>query len=113
MTINEKMFLTLQEKKLKQHKLAEHLNVNQNVITTWKNRKTDPPAKYIAAIAEFLGIRIYGLLGVEDNELNENEKELLQHFNKLPEREQLKLIGKIEEIAERYSSAKSLDSKIG
>lgn len=43
----------------------------------------------------------------------ENEKELLQHFRKLPEREQIKFIGRIEDAAARYQEEKSSTLKIG
>lgn len=72
MTINENLFLILEEKKLKQSELAKHLDVSQAVITTWKTRKTDPPANKLINICKFLDISIYELLGAE----NENQSEL-------------------------------------
>ena len=47
--------------------------------------------------------------------LSFNEQELLEYFNILPDREQIKSIGRIEEIAEKYKedNPKSSNSKIG
>lgn len=66
---------------------------------------------------DFLGVSIEWLITGEQkpdlNNLTENEKELLQHFQKLPEREQIKFIGRIEDAAARYQEEKSSTSKIG
>lgn len=49
--------------------LARHLGVTTGQTTAWKQRKTDPPAKYIAQIAEFLEKSInYILTGAEKTE---------------------------------------------
>ena len=47
--------------------------------------------------------------------LSLNEQELLEYFNILPDREQIKFIGRLEEMAEKYKedNPKSSNSKIG
>lgn len=70
MTINEKLFSTLEKKKLKQSDLALFLNVSTGQVTAWKKRGTTPPAEYLINICKFLNISIYELLNAEsDNEL--------------------------------------------
>ena len=77
MTINERLFLKLEEKKLKQSDLANFLNLSTGQITAWKKRGTNPPAEYLINICKFLNISIYELLGVNsDNELENLYKKL-------------------------------------
>lgn len=107
MTICERMFETLAKKGLKSIELAEHIQVNSGQVSTWKKRNTDPPAKYISSICEFLGISInYLLTGVDADQnnimINSNDQELLNLFHQLPERNQIKLIGYVERITEEF-----------
>lgn len=67
MTINEKIFEEIREKKLKKADLARLLQVNTSVIATWEKRGTNPPAEYLIRICEFLNITIYELLGIEND----------------------------------------------
>ena len=53
--------------------LARHLGVTTGQTTAWKQRKTDPPAKYIYKIAEFLNVSVDCLLGVESSTQTETE----------------------------------------
>lgn len=106
MTICERMFLIMEQKNKKAADLCKILEIGTGQTTTWKKRNSDPPAKYITKICEFLEITPeYLLTGKENNnlDLTENEKEMLQHFQKLPEREQIKIIGIVEERLEKYN----------
>lgn len=47
--------------------LARHLGVTTGQTTAWKQRKTDPPAKYIHQIAEFLDRSVDYILTGETN----------------------------------------------
>lgn len=111
MTINEKIFFEIEHQKLKQSDLAKLLNVRTSVITTWKTRGTNPPAEYLVQICEFLNITIPDLFEIPDSNLSENQKEMLIQFNKLPEREQIKWIGKLEEAAKEYISNNSQNTQ--
>lgn len=73
---------------LKQSDLCNYIGINTSTMTNWKNRKTDPPAKYIIPICEFLDVSPYVLLtGKEKNspadQLTDDEQELLTYYKGL------------------------------
>lgn len=99
----------------KQSELCSYLDINTSTMTNWKNRNTDPPAKYIIPICEFLSISPYFLLtGKEKSsstKLSEDEQELLNNFKRLSKREQTKLIGRAELLAEQAEQKQSVNKK--
>lgn len=48
--------------------LCRKLGINTSVTSNWRQRNTDPPAKYIAPICEYLGVSISMLLTGVDTE---------------------------------------------
>ena len=77
MTINERIFYTLEKKNLKQADLARKLDVRTSVIASWKTRGSNPPIEYAAQICEFLDITIYELLDITSKNDIENIYKLL------------------------------------
>lgn len=104
MTICERMFCLLDEKKLSASGLCKVLGIGTNQTTNWKSRNTDPPAKYIIPICEYIGCSVEFLLNGEDTKNNqvpsmsENEQEMLELFQMLSERDQILLIGRLQEM---------------
>ena len=94
-------------------KLGEILGLKKSPLTDWKNEKSKPTLEQIEKMCEiFATTADYLIFG--KNNLNENDKELLEYFHRLPEREQIKEIGKMEEKAEKFSnSEKSSDCRTG
>ena len=119
MTINQRIFKLLEERNLKSSDLASCLNIRDSTVCSWKSRGTNPPSDYLLRICEFLNISANYLLSGEEitPKLNPNESELLELFNQLPEREQLKVIGMVEEKVKNLTSesktGKSSTSKVG
>ena len=95
MTICERLFHELDSRNLTAYALSKFIGVNTTTTTNWKQRGTDPPAKYIAPICEFLGCSVSYFLTGSDTE---PEREMLELYEKLPEREQLLLIGRLQEM---------------
>lgn len=68
MTICERLFEELDRRGLTAYGLCRHLGVATSVTTGWKQRGTDPPAKYVVRICEFLGCSISYFLTGSDTE---------------------------------------------
>lgn len=104
MTICERMFALMDERNLSAYGLCQALGVVTSTTTTWKQRNTDPPAKHIYRICEYLGCSVeYLLTGQETKkdpspDISENGREMLELFERLPDREQVLLIGRLQEM---------------
>ena len=75
MTINERFFKLLDEKKVSQKDFCEATGIPKQTVSCWKNRKTDPPASLIPTIAAYFGITSDFLLTGKD-ECNQADLEL-------------------------------------
>ena len=75
-------------------------------MTNWKNRNTDPPAKYLIPICEFLDVSPYYLLtGKEKSpstELNDLDKRCLNALHNLNHDDKIEFISKMEQRAADY-----------
>lgn len=91
MTICERMFVIIDSDKSKSASdLCRHLGINTSVTTSWRQRNTDPPAKYLIQICEYLDVTPYYLLTGEDEQpideftsLNDDEKRMLSKYRVL------------------------------
>lgn len=86
-----------------QKELTKYLGLNSVAFSEWKSGKSKSYRKYLIEIADFFNISIdYLVYGKEKNSstdnLSENEREMLDVFSKFNDREQIKLIGKLEEL---------------
>lgn len=112
MSINQKIFSLIEKKNLKQADLARILNVRTSVIASWKTRGNNPPAEYLVQICGFLGISISELFDYPEEKFSENETEVLKYFRQLPDREQIKWIGKLELAVQELKDQQKSQSKI-
>lgn len=113
MSIIDNVLRLLEEKNKKPSELCAYIGINTSNFTNWKNRNTDPPAKYIYPICEFLGVSTdYLLTGKEKSpsaeqsakeQLSPDEQELLENYRRLSEHDKGKVIGKAEALAELTS----------
>lgn len=56
MTISERLFSAMKEKKITQEKLANHLGITQSTVGHWKTRNTTPPMEYLPFICNALEV---------------------------------------------------------
>lgn len=83
-----------------------------------ENKKTDPPTKYLVQICEFLNVTLEFLLTGEESRSsyeihmeNANEAMMLNLFRMLTEKEQDRIIGRLENMVEESQKFKNKDAK--
>lgn len=115
MTICERLFEELKLRGFTAYSLSKSIGVSTATISNWKQRNTDPPSKCIIPICEFLGCSIEYLLTGEDTGapvvikkepvpgISENGREMLALYEKLSERDQLLLLGRLQEMASPHA----------
>lgn len=108
MTISQRIFLLLKEKKLKQKDLALKTGISESAVSDWKKKGTNPAAENISAIADFLNVSIdYLLTGNDKTLLHSNltslEQECLNKFNRLSEIDKGRMLDRMETIYDTYS----------
>lgn len=113
--IGERLKKWRKDNKLTTTEIAKKTGISAGGLSEYENNKKLIGSKTLISLYEEYRIDIaYILTGEKQIELNENKKELLEIFDKVPEREQIKIIGALEEkykIIEEQS--KSSTSKIG
>ena len=67
MTINERMFALLSERRVSQKQFASSVGINPRNVSSWQTRGTAPPANVICKIAEFFGVSVEWLLSGEEH----------------------------------------------
>lgn len=86
----ERIIELLDKKALKASDLCRFIGINTSTMTNWKNRGTDPPAKFIVPICEFLNVSCEFLLTGKEksniHEISNNDIEWLSLIHRLPEK---------------------------
>lgn len=112
MTISQRIFQLLKSKGKMQKELAAYTGISTAAISDWKTHGTNPSSDKIVAIAEFLDVSPEYLLTGKESEknLSENEIEVLHIYRKFSDRDQLKIIGRLEQMYEskRQNAIKSM-----
>lgn len=102
MCIIDKIVELAEQKSISQQTICDSLGIKSGTFSTWKARKSDPPAKYIACICEVLGVSIEYLLTGKENisspQISKEKQEILDLYDKLSERKKGEVIGFIKGI---------------
>lgn len=97
--IIQRILTLLEEKSLKAADLCRYIDINTSTMTNWKNRNTDPPAKLIAPICEFLNVSYEFLLtGTEKRTsafIPSDDAEWLSLIHQLPPEAQYEFRGEL------------------
>lgn len=110
MTICERLFAIIEDRGIKSADLCRATGISPSAFANWKQRGTDPPAKHILPICEFLDCSLEYLLTGEETKkepvpgISENGREMLALYELLPERQQILLIGRLQEMVEPLAS---------
>ena len=112
MTISQRIFQLLKAKGKMQKELAAYTGISTAAISDWKTHGTNPSSDKIVTIAEFLDVSPEYLLTGKESEknLSENEIEVLHIYRKFSDRDQIKIIGRLEQMYEnkRQDSLESM-----
>ena len=104
MNIVENIEKIMKIKKITAYQLEKDIGISQNTFSNWRKGR-QPSVDKIAKIIPYLGVTPNELFGYESTELlTDNEKELLNLFQKLPDREQIKFIGRLEDAVDKYNT---------
>lgn len=118
-TIGERFKEWRKSNNLTTSEIAEKAGISQGGLSSIENNKSLLGTKVLLSLYQYYEIDIKWILTGEKTEsqkLSENEKEMLQNFAFLPEREQIKFIARLEDAAEKYKEiekTKSLSSRTG
>lgn len=105
MSLINDILLLLAERNKKQSDLCAYLGINTSTMTNWKNRNTDPPAKYIIPICEFFDISPYFLLTGKEKQpiaeaISEDEQQCIEKFRRLDDINKGKILERMEVMLE-------------
>lgn len=107
-------FIKLCNKKgIKPTPLIKYLKLSPGNIKRWEEGST-VNSDILLKISEYFDVSIdYLLLGKEtEKELTDNERELLKLFKKLLERDQIKFIGRADEIISQIQNNKNINEEL-
>ena len=105
MDINQNIKSFLEDRKLTQKALAQHLGIATSTINNWIKLKRSIPAEYIIPICEFFDVTPYILLTGQEkssskDKLSDDEQELLTYYNELQDIDKGRVLGTAKTLAE-------------
>ena len=94
----------MNKKRITPAQMEREIGIKQSTFVSWK-KGSQPSADKLIKIIQYLEVSPNEIFGYSDiMELTENEKEMIELFKRLPEREQLKVIVKIESKLEELEN---------
>jgi transcriptional regulator with XRE-family HTH domain len=109
MEIIERIYQLLDEKEKKAYELCAKLDIRTSTMSTWKARISDPPAKYMKTIADFLGVSLDYLLTGNEAPVRKTttpeEDDLLSLFRELPENKKYEFVGELKGFLKAYTES--------
>ena len=108
MNFAERLSGLMAERGLSKLALAKKIGVSDRVVGAWVNGENGATLEKAVGLADFFDVSLDYLAGRSDvremsikkepaPEISENGQELLEIYNQLPEREQLLLLGRLQE----------------
>ena len=104
MKLSQVLNSLMAETNVSAYKISKETGISDRLIGYWKKGEKMPSAENLLTIANYFGISVDYLLTGEDKikPVANDELELLTYYKELPEREQMKLIGRASALAEVY-----------
>nr|WP_295683669.1 helix-turn-helix domain-containing protein [uncultured Lachnoclostridium sp.] len=113
MTIGERLKNWRKENKLTSSEVAAKAGISQGGLSEYENDKKLIGSKTLLSLNEAFNIDInYILTGEERLNLSEDERDLLMLFNTLPQKEQYKIMGILEDKVKELKQQSDTSIKI-
>lgn len=110
MSVGKRLKDWRKEKKITTREICEKTGISTGAISNYENEKREIGVNLIIKLYEIYDIDLeYILTGVRKSK-TENEEEMIKNFKYLPEREQIKIIGILEERAKPYKEKSETSS---
>lgn len=109
MTIGKRLREWRNQNKLTTKEVIKTTNISAGALSYYENDKREISSNFLLKIKEIYNADIYYILTgmrIEEEKLNENEKELLKIFKEFNERDQIKLLGIFEKECREYKKEK-------
>lgn len=108
MAFIDKVLEILEKRNMSAYKLCKETGISQQTFANWKTGK-QPPIDKATKIISYLGVSADEILELKiHSTLNLKEKELIELFKQLPEPEQMRELGRLEEKVEQIHNAAEL-----
>lgn len=114
MTVSQRVFAILEEKKMTQKEFSERTGIPQSTVSDWRKKNTNPASDKILIICETLGLTPYELLsGVKEEGSRSKtakyvvvpdgteEGTVLELFSQLDLNQRERLLGYLEALIEK------------
>ena len=111
MTISDRVFEKLSEKKITQKELAEKTGISQSTISEWKSKGTNPTSEKILSLCRVLDVTPEWLLSGVDGKEDSNKSMdyyvvgkdtelgmIIEKYNRLEDRKRARVLGYIEAL---------------
>ena len=103
MSVIDNIIKIMEVKKITPYKMEKDIGIKQATFSSWK-KGTQPTADKLERILKYIEVTPNEIFGYDKPiSLSENEKELLDLFKRLPEREQIKFIGRLEDKVSQFT----------
>lgn len=100
----DRLLKLMEQKQVSGYQLEKDTGIKQATLGKWK-KGSQPTIDKLVILINYFQVSADELLGTQGtSSLTENEKELLEYFRKLPDREQIKFIARVEDAAAKYPS---------
>ena len=110
MKFSERLADLMAENGLNKLSFAKKIGVSDRVVGSWVKEESAPKLESAIVVAEYFGVSLDYLSGRSDVreigtkkepalEVSENGREMLRLYERLPERDQLLLLGRLQEMA--------------
>lgn len=106
----ERILELMEINNIKAFKLTTDLGLSSSAITDWKKGKSKPSVEAVVKISKYFNVSTdYIIMGTKSHDtLTENELEMLNLFEKFSNREQIKIIGRLEGWLSDFDSNTSM-----